>query len=127
MSVTTPDELKALVWKRLPMLRKHAVGKDQVSDIVDAVLIEFPTRSFSIVPEGGHEQGLLEEDLLQSVKRHYCLARGEGSHNVGAIWTLLLINVASAIIAQIVRWWWENKHHQELIVQWKILGRKRDA
>lgn len=127
MSIDTPEDLKALVWKRLPMLRKHAIGKDQVSDIVDAVLIEFPVRSFSVIKEGAHEQGLLEEDLLQSVKRHYCLARGEDTHNVGAIWTLILLNVASAIIAQIVKWWWENAHNREQMERWKTLGRKRNG
>lgn len=127
MSVDTPEDLKALVWKRLPMLRKHAIGKDQVSDIVDAVLIEFPVRSFSAIKEGAHEQGLLEEDLLQSVKRHYCLARGEDAHNVGAIWTLILLNVASAIIAQIVKWWWENSQNRDAMARWKTLGRKRNG
>ena len=125
MNIQTPDDLKAFVWKRLPMLRKHAVGKDQVSDIVDAVLIEFPERSLVVTEKGGHDQGLIEEQLLQSVKRHYCLARGEDQHNVGMIWTIILLNVASAIITEIIKWWWEHAEHRDQMARWKALGRKR--
>jgi hypothetical protein len=127
MGIQTPGDLKAFLWKRLPMLRKHAVGKDQVSDLVDAVLVEFPERSLGIVKQGGHDQGLIEEQLLQSVKRHYCLARGEDEHNVGMIWTLIVLNVASAIIAEIVKWWWANADNRDQMARWKNLGRKRNG
>lgn len=127
MTPSTPDELKAYVWKRLPIIRRNAVGKGEVSDIVDAVVLEFPSERLAACGEGGHDEGLLQEELLQSVKRHYCLARGEDQHNVGAIFTIILLNVASAIIVEIVKWWFSKQEHRDSMAIWKTQGRKRNG
>lgn len=119
MGIETVGDLKHHLWRKLPPLRRHTVGKQVVHDITDVVVAEFPEDVLYACPAGTDHEGIVEQELLKTCKRHYCLVHGEDENNVGFIWTYIVAQLALMIIQQIIQWWRENKKNQFLMAGWK--------
>ena len=117
--IETPEQLKDFVWARLPVRKRLRVGRYAVNDLTDVILYEFPDDLLISCVEGGDGQEKLAEQLLQTCKRHFCAAHGEDQHNVGFIWTALLISIASTLITEIIKWWWARRQNREMVVEWR--------
>lgn len=122
--IKTPGDLKIYIWRSLPPVRRTLVGKAIVNEIVDAALLEFPDQELIQAIPDGKQQQEIEARLLAACKRHYCAAHGEDASNVGAIWTILVIEIAKLAIVMLVRWWWESVNHRELLAGWRRPGRR---
>lgn len=125
--ILTPDDLKLSIWRSLPPLRRTVVGRRVVSEIVDAAILEFPGVELSKAVQGGRDEEIVAERLLTSCKRHYCAANGEDQNNVGAIWTILVIQIAQIVISMLIKWWWESAENRGRVELWRQAGRKSEG
>jgi hypothetical protein len=125
--ILTPDDLKLSIWRSLPPLRRNVVGRDVVSEIVDAAILEFPAAEMATAIPGGRTEEILSERLLAACKRHYCASHGEDRNNIGMIWTLIVIQIAQIVIPMLIKWWWESIVHRERLERWRQAGRKTEG
>lgn len=127
MAFETLDDLKEYVWTKLPRVRRNAAGRAAVYDLIDIAILEFPDDAMAACAEGSRDEEILADAMVKACKRHYCFAKGEGDHNVGAIWTLILLNIASAIVAELIKWWWKNANLRHKLFIWREGVRGRDG
>lgn len=122
--IRTRRSMTERMWLALPSGRRTIQNRMLVAELFDAALLEFDAERLGGLGENTPAEERYQEQLAASIKRHYCAAHGEDHTNVGAIWTVLLIQIASIVVSQLIRWWWESKENRDLLESWK---QDRDA
>ena len=96
----TRDELVADVWDSLPV-RKHLLGRERVSRIVERALREWPIPVLCQCDAG----------QTQIVAKHFArrLERQEREYGMGFLASIILAAIISEIVKQIVQRWLDNR------------------
>ena len=112
----TLSDLQDYVWESLPM-RKHAVGREAVSDCVAVIIQEWPDDVLEHTQSGDTGELVATQELTKTVKRHMALAYGE--QKFGTIWLLALQILLPIIIDLVLRWWRSRRDNRGKIRIWR--------
>ena len=118
MEIKTIADLKQHLFKKLPPLRRYAIGRRVLDDITEVTIAEFPAEILAAC-QHDEDRGIVIREMVSTAKRHYCLAYGEDRNNVGFVWTFIVAQLALILIQEIVKWWLEDRRNRYLLDCWQ--------
>jgi hypothetical protein len=111
------DDLKAHVWKSLPV-RKHLAGRKAVDELVELAVASWQGRVLTHCLNDAERQRVCGE-ILHSVKCGYQIGSGRKAQEYGIFWTIVLQGLASLVVQLILRWWLDARTNRVRIQAWQ--------
>ena len=109
-------EVYDAIYPQLP-LRVRMMGPKHIRKLVTITLQELPSREVYGASDSAH-QARMREALAEQVKSTY-LFTAKDERCGFAIMTLILTAAISALVNQIIQWWWNHPRRMEAVEQWQ--------
>lgn len=114
----TLKSLKEQLWRELPFVRKHIIGRERIDDIVILAIEQSPLEFCQHISEGTIEESVVLAAWEQSVKRGYCLMYGEEAQ-FGPLFWILIGPIVQYILKRLLERWFESSANRVMMAGWR--------
>jgi hypothetical protein len=116
----TPRDVRDQIWRELPLVRRHLVGRSRVDDLIEVAIDQAPVDLLRHVAGNQHGKDVVLAAWGQNSKRGYVLIRESSDEKAfGPLFWILLSPVLQLILSKLLDWYFRSPQNAVLMRAWK--------